>query len=392
MTAAVLPDVGVARPPSPTQPLFVAAALIAIFVTAWIAGTHGWRQTALVILGSLIGLTLYHSSFSFAGAYRRFFVYRETRGIEAHLLLLVLSTLAFAPVLALGIPGGDIPTGAVAPVGVSVAIGSFLFGIGMQLGGGCGSGTLYTTGGGSTRMAFTLVAFCGGAFLGSLHLDFWQSLPHLREMSLNRDLGSFAGPIVQVGFIAILWLVLRQMRSQSGDRRQEKPSFVRGNWSLASAAVVLSALNAVTLVIAGHPWAITWGFTLWGAKASTLLGWSPTTSLFWQSGYASRALASGLLADSVSTMNIGILAGAFLAAALAGRFALSWRMSWRPLAAAVLGGLVMGYGARLSFGCNIGAFVSGIASTSLHGWQWIAFALPGAWIGVRLRPLFGLRN
>jgi hypothetical protein len=64
----------------------------------------------------------------------------------------------------------------------------------------------------------------------------------------------------------------------------------------------------------------------------------------------------------------------------------------RSLLAAVLGGLLMGYGARLAFGCNIGAFFSGVASFSLHGWLWIACALPGTWLGVRLRPLFGLAN
>ena len=50
----------------------------------------------------------------------------------------------------------------------------------------------------------------------------------------------------------------------------------------------------------------------------------------------------------------------------------------------------MGYGARIAFGCNIGAFFSGVASTSLHGWLWIATALAGTWIGIHLRPWFGL--
>ena len=45
------------------------------------------------------------------------------------------------------------------PVGVSVVVGAFLFGVGMQLGGGCASGTLYTAGGGNTRMLITLIAF-----------------------------------------------------------------------------------------------------------------------------------------------------------------------------------------------------------------------------------------
>ena len=60
------------------------------------------------------------------------------------------------------------------------------------------------------------------------------------------------------------------------------------------------------------------------------------------------------------------------------------------LLAAAIGGLLMGYGARLSFGCNIGALFSGIASGSLHGWLWILPGLFGNWVGLTLRPLFGL--
>jgi hypothetical protein len=50
----------------------------------------------------------------------------------------------------------------------------------------------------------------------------------------------------------------------------------------------------------------------------------------------------------------------------------------------------MGYGARLSFGCNIGALFSGIASGSLHGWVWFAAAFAGSFVGIALRPIFGL--
>ncbi len=96
--------------------------------------------------------------------------------------------------------------------------------------------------------------------------------------------------------------------------------------------------------------------------------------------------------DTISIMDLGIILGALLAAALAGRFSPTFRLPMRSLLAAIVGGLLMGYGARLSFGCNIGAFFSGVASFSLHGWLWIACALPGTWLGVHLRPLFGLRN
>jgi len=56
----------------------------------------------------------------------------------------------------------------------------------------------------------------------------------------------------------------------------------------------------------------------------------------------------------------------------------------------LIGGLLLGYGARLAYGCNIGAYFSGISSASLHGWLWLAAAFVGSILGTRLRPLFGL--
>jgi uncharacterized membrane protein YedE/YeeE len=157
-------------------------------------------------------------------------------------------------------------------------------------------------------------------------------------------------------------------------------------------AFVLTGLALATLLLAGHPWTITWAFSLWGAKAALLLGWDPASSPFWSAPFQGAALVAPVLGDTTSVMNLGIVLGACSAAALAGRFAPNLRIGMRPLVAAVLGGLLLGYGARIAFGCNIGAFFSGIASGSLHGWLWIVFALPGNWIGVKLRPHFGLAD
>ena len=103
-----------------------------------------------------------------------------------------------------------------------------------------------------------------------------------------------------------------------------------------------------------------------------------------------RALANSLLSQTSSLTDFGIILGAVAAAAAMRPFA---RGPWPPLdslAAAALGGLLMGWGARLGFGCNIGAFVGGVASGSLHGWVWFAAALAGCAVGIRLRPAFGL--
>ena len=76
------------------------------------------------------------------------------------------------PVAAL-VPGFG---GAIAPIGPSLVIGAFVFGIGMQLANGCGSGTLYTAGGGSGRMLITLALFIVGSVIGSLHLPAFLAL------------------------------------------------------------------------------------------------------------------------------------------------------------------------------------------------------------------------
>jgi uncharacterized membrane protein YedE/YeeE len=68
-----------------------------------------------------------------------------------------------------------------------------------------------------------------------------------------------------------------------------------------------------------------------------------------------------------------------------------WRVPLKSMLAAILGGLMLGYGARIAYGCNIGAYFSGIASSSVHGWVWFAAAFLGNGVGARLRPLFGLR-
>lgn len=362
-------------------------ALVAVALAALLIGGQslqgGWRHMALLVVGILLGATLHRFAFGFAYAYRRLIVQGDTRGLRAQLPMLALATLLFAPVLAAGQAFGMPVGGAVAPLAVQVAAGAFLFGIGMQLAGGCGSGTLYTAGGGSPRMLVVLAAFCAGSFWASLHMGWWQATPAWGAFSLGEALGWGTAAVLQGLTLAVAWFALRRWDSGRGATHID-PLLVGG--------LLLAVLNFATLILAGHPWTITWAFTLWGAKAAMLTGWQPAGDGFWSAPFQSAALAGDILQDVTSLMDIGILLGAAAAAAMAGRFSPQWRFPLRSLAAAVLGGLLMGYGARIAFGCNIGAFFSGVASTSLHGWLWFAAALAGSWIGVSLRPRFGLSN
>lgn len=360
------------------------AALMALYLAVDDA-----RMAALWGIGLLLGVTLYHAGIGFTGAYRRWLLRGEVREIRAQLLMLAVATLLFAPVLAAGEVLGQSVAGALAPVGVSMFFGAFLFGIGMQLAGGCGSGTLHGVGNGSLRMLVVLVAFCVGGFWASLHLSQWQRLPEWAPQALGAQFGWARTALVQAGALLVAWWWLRSRDVPPPDKSWR---FWRGPWPLMAGAVMLALLNATTLVVAGHPWTITWAFTLWAAKAAQWVGWNAASSTFWSAPFQNSALQSGILTDITSVMDLGLILGAALAAMLAGRFTFQWHIPLASLLAAVLGGLAIGYGARLSYGCNIGAFFSGVASTSLHGWVWIIAALLGTSIGVRLRPCFGLHN
>ena len=388
---------------------WVVAIALSLFAASSVAlSSYSWQQSVLFLIGGLLGISLYHARFGFTSAYRKLFVNRDVTGMYAQLVMLAIATLLFAPILATGSVFGQAIKGAEAPIGIQGAIGAFLFGIGMQLGGGCGCGTLYTIGGGSLSMLLTLITFCVGAFWSSLTRQIWAGLPATAPISLGKTLGWPGAVLLQlVLFLVIarlLWwwskgreednffeVTAEGLPLQAGLPRSVR-SLIFGPWSLLTGAIALAFLNGLTLLISGQPWRITWGFALWSAQLATVFGWNPNSSSFWSSGNGQLALSRGIFADASSVMNFGIILGAILAAALAGRLAPKPQISIIPAMASLLGGLLMGYSAFMAFGCNVSAFFGGIASTSLHGWFWIICALLGTLIGIRLRPLFQLSN
>src|SRR5699024_5354842 len=148
----------------------------------------------------------------------------------------------------------------------------------------------------------------------------------------------------------------------------------------------------VTSAMVGRRGGVTGAFAPWGTRVYTGLGGDVWTWWYWQMPGHASALHASVLADATSVMNIGVVLGALVAATLAGRFAPKFTIPLRSVIAAVVGGLLMGYGARLAYGCNIGAYFSGIASGSLHGWVWLVAAFAGNIVGVKIRPLFLARK
>lgn len=384
-----------ARAPVQARAVMLAAALLGLGVL-WVGWLAGWRLAALFVTGAGLGFALYHAAFGFTGAWRTAWLTGRSGAVRAQMVMLALAVVIFFPALEAGSLFGQPVRGFVFPAGWEVALGAFLFGVGMQIGGGCASGTLYTAGGGDTRTGITLVFFITGMTLGAWDAERWAALPALPPVSLPASLGLWPALVLNLVVFALLARVLaaRERRLTGGVEplfRRPGAKLMTGPWALAWAGLALALLNAVTLVLAGRPWGITQAFATWGSRAGEALGIAdPVFWPYWEDPTRIDLLHRPLVQDATHLMNVGLVLGAFLAAGLAGRFAPSLRLGLRPLLAAVLGGLMLGYGARMAFGCNISAFFSGVASGSLHGWVWIAAALPGNWLGIRLRPWFGL--
>jgi len=363
---------------------------------------------AMLVIGVLFGMTLYHAAFGFGRSYRRLMLYGDITGMRAQLVMLAIATLLFAPLFATGYL--EDPEVLVSPVTMQMVIGAFVFGISMQIADGCASGCLYEAGGGDNKMLITILGFIAGAFLATMHLEWWAELPELPLIqfedgfSLVAEFGWFAAAAGQLLFIVVLIGLLSYFgkstpcrvrlereeahRGLSAKDRGWKTFFI-GPWPIFIGAGALALLNWLTTLITGAPWGVVSAFSLWGAKISMFFGFTPD-SAYWEN--RTELLENSVFLDSTSVVNMGVILGALLAAIWAKKFAPKATLAMKSFIITLVASIIMGYAARLAFGCNIGAFFSGVATFSLHGWVWLFAALPGVWIGARLRPYFGLAS
>ena len=360
--------------------LFLGLALAASAILIALVLLDGQPASAALILGGFgLGVAFLKAEFSYTASWRRFLTRGEAGGLLGGLIVIAVAAVVIVPVAALSPKFG----GAIAPLGPSLIIGAFTFGIGMQLANGCGSGTLYTAGGGSGRMLIALLFFIIGCVFGSLSLPSFLALGGIDPVLASDYFGPWGGLAATLFSLALAAAIIIAVARKRGANFMPSRNYVVGG-------IVIGLLSIAVFVAGGHPWSVTFGFTVWGAKAASALGYDFSQAPFWQWAGPKHALAGSVLSDTSSLTDFGMLFGAMAAAAASKPFARGPGRRSKSLLAAAIGGLLMGWGARLGFGCNIGAFVGGVASGSLHGWVWFAAALAGCLIGIRLRPLFGL--
>ena len=133
--------------------------------------------------------------------------------------------------------------------------------------------------------------------------------------------------------------------------------------------------------ICKEPWGITSATSRWSGWILNSFGVDTPNWLYFQQMKTFQKIPFMYGSDAI---NVGVVLGAFIAACLSYEFAIRRAKSKRMYVQAFAGGILMGYGARLCNGCNLGAFICSIPSLSLSGWIfWIGLAI-GAYIGIKI--------
>lgn len=353
-------------------------ALAALTAATMIAYAAGVRMGLLLLIGIGYGIGLCSVAFGFTTGWRAWIVERDPKGIYAQFVMIVVASALCLPLLQAR-PDELSPAGG--PIAVCMVLGAFVFGIGIQIADGCGSGTLYKAGQGHPFSLVIFPLFVAGSLMGSLHLDWWLSLGSLGPVSLPQKFGAGVTWMGQTAVLGVLAALMWKLRG-TVSKRWVGP----GIWWAAIGLALLATLN---LIVAGQPWGIVYGFGLWGAKLLTWGGADLSANGFWGREAQQLQLVSSVLTDTTTVTSIGLLAGSMGTALWQRKLCPAVKITRTQWIAGIIAGFVLGYTSRLAFGCNIGAYFSGISTGSLHGWVWLLAGFAGSLLGVRLRRRLG---
>ena len=304
-----------------------------------------WIVIGGLALGLGLGFSLQRGGFCMNSAFRSIVFEKDRSLIRAWILVLVINVIGVNLLTEVGFLRPMI-----APLfWPALLVGGLIFGVGMVLAGGCASGTYYRSGRGMMGSIGALVGFA----VGTSALDgggAWIIQRYLRSPTITIDgsdatlfnllgIGSPVGRWLFIGALAALaiWYLSRAPEER----------FVLGwGWRKTGFAVGSIALAAwVISALAGRHFGLS--FT------------QPTVSV---TRFVTSGDTSGI---SIATwMLLGVPAGAFVAAKLKreARWALP---DAKTLARQTGAGLLMGAGASIAGGCNIGHSITGIATLSV---------------------------
>ncbi|AUC25120.1 hypothetical protein CGZ53_05435 [Streptococcus uberis] len=378
-----------------------------------------------LIIGVALGYTLSRGYTGFAGSVNRAYRTGSTRLMRTMMMMFFLTTLLSTAFLMNADPTKfDLW---INPINVGLILGGILFGFGMTFSSCCASGVLTDLVTALPRALITLIFFAFGVFIGfpiqntsSIVKVSWFTSEvgsklyggvYLPDLFKWDGMKGYLGALILTGLLSAIIIYLAHLyeekRKQSGtytghfgekiqdievtDSHKEVTSetdwyqrlFVNA-WSLRKAAVILASLFTLLMGITKAGWGASTPYGLWFGKGLMLFG-VKASQLSSFTHMPEPAFTTPFFQHPVSVQNFGIIMGTLLFLLTSGTFLKVFKselkITSKEATFYILGGLLMGFGTRLSNGCNVGALYTPIANFSLSGWVFLIFLVLGGILG-----------
>ena len=394
----------------PNKQALIGFILLIIFIfTSYI-----YLETTELFIRFLIGLgfgyALVRASMGFAGSINRLSRIGSAQLARALLGMFVLTALLTSFVLYGNESAYKLN---IYPINLGLILGGLMFGFGMALSSCCATGSLTDLAAGFSRASVTIFFFSIGVFLGfsyqgtaSWIKTSWFSSAtgltskggvFLPDLFLFDGLNGYLGAILLTALLAyLIYLLANAYEKKLGmmplepTEKETKPKlftyetlFVQP-WSMKVSSVIVALLFVALLEVSHKGWSATSPFGVWFAKLLMLGGIEVETI----SNYTTRSqsfFTQSLLEYGTSLQNFGIIFGTVIALLLAGTFSQKFiaglKITPKAFFIFAFGGFIMGFGTRLSNGCNVGALFTPIAEFSLSGWIYMIFVVAGGFAG-----------
>jgi uncharacterized membrane protein YedE/YeeE len=319
-------------------------------------------------VGLVFGYALQRGRFCMNSATRDSVLLRDFTLLKAVGVAILVEMVGFAILSLLGTAMAPKPL-----IPAANLVGSFTFGVGMVLAGACASGLTYRTGEGMVSAIVAAIGLTAGALFtaaGGFMNPTAASLAAnpIKVGEANMTLANLVGvpywilALAIAAVIIVLWVWIGKpfsLEAKSARVKATKGISHGWNWMVTGVVVGLIAVVAFPLSIAAgrpSPIGITDG---------------------WMGLY--KAIFEGGALGFAPLFIIGIIVGAFVAAILNKEF--KFRIpSAGMLVQVLIGGLLMGFGAVCSGGCNITHILGGLPQLSVGSMLATVSIVAGAWL------------
>lgn len=330
-----------------------------------------WLIISGLVVGALLGFVMQRTRFCLAGGFRDMYVQKNNKMFYALLIAITVQSIGLLILTSTGmvqIPESTYPI-------IGTVIGSFIFGIGIILSGGCATGTWYRAGEGliGSWLALIAYAFTSAATKFGILLPLMNGLN--KPTTVNTSMSQTTGIPTWV-WVALLTIITVIFVTKT--LRKPKPKF-----AVPKLKQKFTGVRHYLFEKKYHPFvaAIAVGLI-------ALLAWpvSETTGRMYGLGITTPSaniiqfLVTGdtKLIDWGVFLVLGIFLGSYIAARGSREF--KWRLpDKKTIRNSVIGGICMGFGASVAGGCSIGNGLVETATMSWKGWIALVSMILGAW-------------